>query len=977
MRTYTFSGDCISHDNRAAFTIRYDSNNPIKLVADPSLSQKPTIKGGSGNALYIRTSTNTTIDGLKIVGGDSSIALIFLPNNDSTLTIINSDLVGGTKQDGTKGPALVIDGGVILGNGSTIDGGVYLNDGAKLTIDNSTSNTINNVRINGDESGALQVQDSSSVTITDTLEYNRNLSIRGPVALQDGATLLTNRDSLTDGFINGLSNKNEINLATWNVNQVFIPDAAHNSVKDFKSWTIRSKAKVDDSSLLNADTRLGYGSELELNNFTATRFREKKITNNSGTIKFSGNSYFDGLPDGSIIVNNGYMRFAEGSTLTTARRQGESADKFKDLYDKFIKNIDDKWQATLEVENRDFSNPYNLYDIPNKFKNLTITRGDVTVQDIARVTTRVVSTGFVSSLIIRPKDRLTIRPNKITNDGSLYIYNSNIMAGAISQSRLTFLNDGVIIEKGNHNFGSGNSDIVYVGGTEEAPVILSNGVVMNSRIIVVNAGSLYATLDEFDSSTRRRRDVGSNDGSYTHIVPTIIMYGTGTSITVDVKSPTEYTKLHSTGSILIGDNSVLFIKARNYSGQEATLNDVLSVGGAGFSGTFAKVVDDSALFKFIPIYSPNSMSLKVQKDASITDIIRDTINKSSDDIAKAADSIKPISKMLDEVLDKDSKSPIAKYFYGLTAGEEVAKAMVEIQPALGTKMNLFISNLSKSVQNQIDQSDDSKVWVNPIYSSSLNDSSYGISGYKSKDYGVAFGAHRYDDNGLKLGVAFGFINSALDSKGFLQQKIRSNYFQAGIYASKSLANDSDMGMYFNVGRANLDTNRHIGFAKLNARGSVNANVINAGVMASKTFRLKSLSLTPFAKMDYMHISTNSYSENSAKELSLKVFEQTQNLITTTAGVKLSDQITDNLEINTKFALNYFMNFDNGVRAKLISTNGSDFRIKNSQYDRLSLESSLGLNYKVNDKFTLSANANTNLAKHTKSIGGNLGVKLSF
>lgn len=158
-------------------------------------------------------------------------------------------------------------------------------------------------------------------------------------------------------------------------------------------------------------------------------------------------------------------------------------------------------------------------------------------------------------------------------------------------------------------------------------------------------------------------------------------------------------------------------------------------------------------------------------------------------------------------------------------------------------------------------------------------------GYTNWTGGVSVGLDATYYNDLRFGIATSYTHSHLNwNKSAGHADINSYY--GGLYTNWSnenaYANVTLLGAY-----SHYQTNRHMHFATIDrhAQSSQNSWEGLAGLEAGLNFSyVECIDITPFARVDYIHLSRQGFVENGAKSLNLNVNSKQDQIIQSECGI---------------------------------------------------------------------------------------------
>jgi outer membrane autotransporter protein len=405
---------------------------------------------------------------------------------------------------------------------------------------------------------------------------------------------------------------------------------------------------------------------------------------------------------------------------------------------------------------------------------------------------------------------------------------------------------------------------------------------------------------------------------------------TGTLRTT-VASPSSYGKLTVTGTATLG--GTLYVDAASASGLvSGNLGPVISAGSV--SGTFNIVDTNSLLFTFAPVYTSTQVNLTV---ASVAPLILQTTNALGNTVAAGA------AGTLDNILAASPTGPISLLFMDFSTGQEqqLSNAVSQTLPLMagGSLMatQSALSGINKIVQARMDSSlgmssgDGYKVehgaWVKPFGSWARQDDTHGVSGFKANTAGLAVGADTNQFGNARLGAAFAYAVSDVDSRSTAApQGSDVTIYQLIGYGSHSLDASTEVNFQANVGRNTNKGKRFITFASSVASSDYDSYTTHVGAGLARGFAVADkVTLTPSVRADYTWIHERGYTETGAGVLNLSVNARTTEAFVIGAAGKIAYQVNDKLSLTGNLGVGYdTMNRGTSITAAYAGAPGAAF-----------------------------------------------------
>ncbi len=175
---------------------------------------------------------------------------------------------------------------------------------------------------------------------------------------------------------------------------------------------------------------------------------------------------------------------------------------------------------------------------------------------------------------------------------------------------------------------------------------------------------------------------------------------------------------------------------------------------------------------------------------------------------------------------------------------------------------LFNDTLNDQISRQA-FNNDRNFWVRNIYRNRSIDSSASQTGFDQNSYGLAFGVEKQLDNQIKLGAAFGYIDSSLDFESNQGSNDSESYY-ASIYANYKTADDIFASLALSYGYHDNNNSRTVDNAGVisAARSNSNDSDFSANLQVAKKFKFKDFwNILPKLSASYIKTYAGEINEN--------------------------------------------------------------------------------------------------------------------
>ncbi|MBU6498934.1 MAG: autotransporter outer membrane beta-barrel domain-containing protein, partial [Rhodospirillales bacterium] len=182
----------------------------------------------------------------------------------------------------------------------------------------------------------------------------------------------------------------------------------------------------------------------------------------------------------------------------------------------------------------------------------------------------------------------------------------------------------------------------------------------------------------------------------------------------------------------------------------------------------------------------------------------------------------------------------------------------------------------------------------------------GAAGYSASSYGVIMGADGQPAEAVRVGLAFAYAHSIIDSSSAAApQGSRVNSYLLIGYGSYKLDPATTINVQADIGRHDTDGHRDILFANSVASSSYASVSGHVGVGLSHGFAFgERTRLIPSVRLDYTTVHTDSYGETGAGALNLNVQGNTAQELISGVDAKVTHALNDRLMVTANLGGGY-------------------------------------------------------------------------
>jgi outer membrane autotransporter protein len=251
--------------------------------------------------------------------------------------------------------------------------------------------------------------------------------------------------------------------------------------------------------------------------------------------------------------------------------------------------------------------------------------------------------------------------------------------------------------------------------------------------------------------------------------------------------------------------------------------------------------------------------------------------------------------------------------------------------------------------------------------------------YDNERDGFQAGADYYGKNNIQLGVFAGRDFNKVDYSA--DSKLRSDSIQFGGYASYSKADGTYFDAILSGGLVDMKTRRGIAFSTIDRNASAEAESFqfNASLGGGRDFKHGDFTFGPHAAIEFSSVMVDSFDEQGADGLNLRLKKQSVRRLTAELGAHVSYdyQLKTGLTVRPELRISLDSNLsDNGrtIRASFDGVENTSFDYVPTSRDRNGFSTAVGVNLISKDDW------NASLFWNTKTLGRDgksSSISLSF
>lgn len=499
------------------------------------------------------------------------------------------------------------------------------------------------------------------------------------------------------------------------------------------------------------------------------------------------------------------------------------------------------------------------------------------------------------------------------------ITNSGIIGGALNSIKVDSDTSGSLAKL----VIDGNDTARFMGAVDAK----DTDVLLRKDATYTLTGGEAFTIKSFSNDGTLR--VASSAGVTANFNGDYSQTGNGT-LKIGVADDNHFGKLTVSGTATLQSNANIVVDVSNASTKfnVSHMDKVFSAGTLVSDGTFA-VSDNSLLFDFGAIKNGNAIDLTL-KAAATTPVDPVDPTNPTDGPGPSVEHVVnqmgnspagPAARALDRTFAQNPNGELASHFVGLTTGQQVSDAVTQTLPLLTGGTNAATSSTLSGINRVIQARQASNsglssgdapaaeqnLWIKTFGSWADQSERSGISGFDANTQGLAIGIDGAFSEQARLGVAFAYAKTDIDSDSHVApQDAQIDTFQLIGYGSYALAPDTELNFQVDAGKNRNQGKRHMPFADATAKADYDSYSAHAGVGLGHTLRFTdTMTFVPSVRADYTWIGDESYHEKGAGALNLDVDSRdAQELV-----LSLDGKLNYNLGSNTVLSANLGVGYD--------------------------------------------------------------------
>ena len=387
------------------------------------------------------------------------------------------------------------------------------------------------------------------------------------------------------------------------------------------------------------------------------------------------------------------------------------------------------------------------------------------------------------------------------------------------------------------------------------------------------------------------------------------------------------------------------------------------------------------------VTTEDGKSYNIKYENSASDVVADAGGSANNAVtAEAWDSVvtsptaSANAKAVSAVLKDLSENNEQAYVAALTAvAPEVAPMVQQTQSenanqvfgAVGTRLTGgTVSTGGEGMSSGDSIFKRGAMWVQGLFNKSKLDDTSKAKGFDADSSGIAFGAEKFVNDDVKVGVGYAYTNTDID--GFMRSTDVDTH-TAIVYGEYKPSNWYVNGIA-TYGWSDYEENKNV--AGVGVKADYDVETFGLQAMTGYDMKVKGFGFTPEAGLRYVHIKQDAYKDSADQRVSAN----DSDILTGVIGAKVSKswelENGMNIKPEARIAATYdLMNDD--VNSVVTLANGSAYSVEGEALDRFGMEFGAGVTAEVNDNVELSLGYEGKFRQDYQDHTGLINAKYKF
>lgn len=434
-----------------------------------------------------------------------------------------------------------------------------------------------------------------------------------------------------------------------------------------------------------------------------------------------------------------------------------------------------------------------------------------------------------------------------------------------------------------------NNGQLIIGDATHTNAFIKSDVTVADKALLGGHGSIYGKMIANNGSTVAP---GSSVGKLS-VGSAYFKSGSTLAIEADKNGIDQLivnSNLNGDGKLTIDNGAKLTINALG-SAWKPEKNYVIVTADGGITGTFTDVQKDSVFMKHDVIYNANDIILNLDRNSVSFSSVGNTYNQRQ--TAYAVEALGANNALYDRIVWMNAVQ--ANAAFDSLSGEIHASSKAALLNNAQFSRNAIYNHLNGLTASSTEAG--RNLWIDFWGHKGSLDSSANTAKLKNEGWGFLLGTDLYDNGQVRFGLALGYEQNDLKASQ-RGSKAESEGVHLMAYGQAVLDQfELSGGLGYNWQK--LDTKRDATVGNLSTRNNVkyDANVFQVFLKGQYNIEMTEVvTVSPYVALAYQYLDTDNFQEHGNMYTNLVGNSGSDNLFTTSLGVKTKYQLENNGEL---------------------------------------------------------------------------------
>lgn len=270
-------------------------------------------------------------------------------------------------------------------------------------------------------------------------------------------------------------------------------------------------------------------------------------------------------------------------------------------------------------------------------------------------------------------------------------------------------------------------------------------------------------------------------------------------------------------------------------------------------------------------------------------------------------------------------------------------------------------------------------WIKSFGSWASQNARSGVSGFDANSKGLALGLDAAVSQDTRLGLAFAYAKTDVDSDGTASQSAQIDTYQLIGYGTHTLTANTRLNFQVDVGQNRTEGRRQILFSGDTAKADYDGYSAHVGLGIDHDLRLsEQLTFIPSARVDYTWIGEEAYREAGAGLLNLQVDKRDTEALVFSLDGRLDYQVTESTILSVNLGGGYdAINESASMTSTYAGASGAAFRTDGLELEPWLASAGIGLSHTLDNGTEVSLRYDAEARSGFNNQGAQLKARWAF